>query len=54
MDEQTLPGDVPGARMGNWCCAIAESTELVNWRRVGDVFVDGTYRLSCLKVEFVD
>jgi len=41
MDEQTLPGDVPGARMGKWCCAIAESTDLVNWRRIGDVVVDG-------------
>ena len=39
--ESTRQGDVPGTRVGKWCCAVAESTDLVNWRRVGDVVVEG-------------
>lgn len=41
MHESTEDGLVPGAKMGNWCCAIAESKDLVHWRRVGDLVVDG-------------
>ena len=41
MDESTAGGLVPGARMGNWCCAIAESKDLVHWRRVCDLVVEG-------------
>ena len=41
IDEKTQSGDVPGARMAKWCASIAESADLVNWRRVGDLVVEG-------------
>lgn len=41
VSENTAKGEVPGARMRQWCGAIAESDDLVNWRRIGDIVVDG-------------
>lgn len=39
-DKAHLPKNLPGGRNG-WRGAIAESTDLVNWKRIGDIRVEG-------------
>ena len=45
-DEAYLPKGMPKRRLKTWCGSVAESKDLVNWKRIGDINVKAATELA--------